>query len=35
MAIYAANLWGLGFNSYVKISEHAAKILTSIENELL
>jgi len=35
MAIYAANLWGLGANSYVKISEHAAKILTTIENELL
>jgi len=35
MAIYAANLWGLGANSYVKISEHASKILADIENELL
>lgn len=34
MALYAANLWALGSNSYVEIRDHCEKVLDAIELEL-
>jgi len=34
MALYAANLWGLSANSYVRIKQHTEEILETIEEEL-